>query len=136
MLEFISGHPTRGGILIGLLISIPHIFLPMTWSVPIAALTLVFIAGIYVGFAIMNGAEQAFVTEISIAVTFAALGTGGLLMFAWIIPFGLIGHAFWDYLHHRKSNMLTEVPKWYIPFCIVVDIILALTLATSWSGIF
>lgn len=122
----------RGGLIIGVVIGAPHLFFPLDWSVSIAALTLVFIAGIYVGFAIMNGRESAFTTEASVAVTFSLLGLGGLLFSAWIIPIGLIGHAIWDMLHHRKSHLLAEVPTWYVPFCIVVDVVLALVLVMSW----
>lgn len=136
MLRFINEHPMRGGIFVGLAISAPHFLLPTDWSVAVAALTLVFIAGIYVGFAIINGREQAFVSEVSIAVTFSAFGLGGLFVSAWIIPVGLVGHALWDLLHHRKSNLLANVPIWYIPFCIVVDVVLALLLMISWSGTF
>jgi len=134
MLRYINDQPIRGGILVGVAISIPHLLLPMDWSVAVASLTLVFIAGIYVGFAIVNGRDHAFMTEASIAISFAVLGLGGLFLSPWIIPIGLAGHAIWDFLHHRKSHMLSDVPKWYIPFCIGVDLILALILILSWSG--
>tara|TARA_R110002096_G_scaffold11544_1_gene42434 strand:+ start:247 stop:651 length:405 start_codon:yes stop_codon:yes gene_type:complete len=132
MLNFIGENPMRGGLIVGLVASAPHLIVPMDWSVAIAALTLVLIAGIYVGFAIMNGREKAFTTEASVAVTFSLLGLGGLLFSAWIIPIGLIGHAIWDMLHHRKSHLLADVPTWYVPFCIVVDVVLAVVLVISW----
>jgi hypothetical protein len=134
MLSFINTQPARGGILVGLAISIPHLFLPMDLSVAVASLTLVFIAGIYVGFAIINGRDHAFMTEASVAISFAALGLGGIFLTPWIIPAGLIGHALWDLLHHRKSHMLAEIPKWYVPFCSVVDLLLGVILLVSWSG--
>lgn len=136
MLEFINRRPAPGGILVGLSISIPHLLLPLDWSVAVASLTLVFIAGIYVGFAIINGRDHAFMTEVTVAISFSALGLGGMFISAWIIPAGLIGHAIWDLLHHRKSHMLAEIPEWYIPFCIVVDLLLAIILLVSWvSGL-
>ena len=136
MLAFINNRPMQGGILVGLAISVPHLFLPLDLSVAVASLTLVFIAGIYVGFAIVNGRDHAFMTEASVAITFSALALGGMFLSAWIIPAGLIGHAVWDFLHHRKSHMLADIPKWYIPFCIVVDLCLAIILLISWiSGL-
>tara|TARA_R110002051_G_scaffold7035_3_gene33040 strand:- start:15902 stop:16306 length:405 start_codon:yes stop_codon:yes gene_type:complete len=132
LLKYIGENPLRGGLFVGLAIGAPHFLLPVEWSIAIAALTLVFIAGIYVGFAIMNGREKAFATETSVAVTFSLLGLGGLLFSAWFIPIGLVGHAIWDMIHHRKSHLLAEVPTWYIPFCIVIDVVLAVVLAISW----
>jgi hypothetical protein len=86
-----------------------------------------------VGFAVINGREQAFVSEVTVAITFAALALCGLVISPWIIPVGLMGHAVWDMLHHRKSHLLTDVPKWYVPFCIIIDVILAAVLALSWA---
>ena len=134
MLEFMNTRPALGGLVVGLAISIPHLFLPLDWSVAVAALTLVFIAGIYVGFAIINGRDHAVMSEASVAISFSVLALGGLLVSPWIIPVGLVGHAGWDFLHHRKSHMLADIPTWYIPFCIVVDLVLAIILLVSWVG--
>ena len=123
----------RGGFIVALAVSIPHLILPMEWSVAGAALTLAFIAGIYVGFAVIHGREQAFVSEVTVAIAFGVLALGGLVVTPWIIPVGLAGHAVWDMLHNRKSHYLTDVPKWYVPFCIVIDVILASVLAISWA---
>lgn len=134
MLAFMNSRPALGGVIVGLMISIPHLVLPFDWSVAVASLTLVFIAGIYVGFAISDGRDHAFMSEASVAIFFSALALGGLFLSAWIIPAGLIGHAVWDLLHHRKSHMLAEIPIWYIPFCIVVDLVLAIVLLGTWVG--
>ncbi|GGA32117.1 hypothetical protein [Neptunicoccus cionae] len=133
MLTFIGNHPMRSGLIVALAVSVPHLLLPMDWSVAAAALTLAFIAGIYVGFTVIHGQEQAFVSEVSVAITFGVLALGGLVIAPWIIPFGLAGHAVWDMLHYRKSHFLTDVPKWYVPFCIIIDVILAAALAISWG---
>lgn len=42
-------------------------------------------------------------------------------MVAPMIGLGLIVHAGWDVLHHN-SGFGAEVPRWYIPFCVVFDI--------------
>ena len=133
MLSFIGSNPMSGGFIVALAVSIPHPPLPMNWSVAAAALTLAFIVGIYVGFTVIHGQEQAFVSEVSVAITFGVLALGGLVIAPWIIPFGLAGHAVWDMLHYRKSHFLTDVPKWYVPFCIIIDVILAAVLAISWG---
>ena len=73
-------------------------------------------------------------TEASVAISFSVLALGGIAFSAWIIPIGLIAHAVWDFLHHRKPHMLADIPEWYIPFCIVVDLVLAIVLLASWSG--
>lgn len=80
MLAFIENHPMRGGLIVASAVSVPHLLLPMDWSVAAAALTLAFIAGIYVGFAVIHGREQAFVSEVTVAITFAALALGGLVI--------------------------------------------------------
>ena len=134
MLGYINSRPVVGGLVVGLSISFPHLLMPFDVSVAVASLTLVFIAGIYVGFAIANGREHAFMTEASVAISFSVLALAGIAFSAWIIPIGLIAHAVWDFLHHRKSHMLADIPEWYIPFCIVVDLVLAIVLLASWSG--
>ena len=134
LLLFIADNPMRGGLAVALAISVPHLFLPLDWSVALAALTLAVIAGVYIGFAVLHGREHAFVAEAIAAVTFAALALGGMMVSPWIIPVGLVGHAIWDMLHHRRTHFLTDVPGWYVPFCIVIDVILALVLAVSWAG--
>ena len=55
MLTFIGNHPMRSGLIVALAVSVPHLLLPMDWSVAAAALTLAFIAGIYVGFTVKIG---------------------------------------------------------------------------------
>lgn len=132
MLDFIARRPQSGGILVGLAIGLPHLFLPLNLSLVVAAMTLVFIAGIYVGFAIDHAHEHSFLSEVAVAVSFSAIALAGVFVWHWLIPIGLFGHAVWDFLHHRKMHFLSEIPSWYVPFCILVDVSLAAVLAVAW----
>jgi len=40
-------------------------------------------------------------------------------------------HGLWDLLHHRLID--TEIPRWYIPFCAIVDWVMAASLFIIWN---
>ncbi len=98
-----------------------HLLLPQEASVALGAVTLAVIAGAYIGFAAATGQVRALVEELGGASLF---GIGALLGLLWhpvVIPVALILHAGWDLAHH--SNLFrSDVPGWYIPFCVWVDI--------------
>ena len=49
-----------------------------------------------------------------------------------LIPLGYMAHAAWDFLHHVRFFKV-KMPGWYIPACVVVDVIVGLGLWLIWG---
>ena len=123
-----------GAVLSALLIPV-HLFVPGPVSLQIAALLLATIAGVYIGFAAIDGRLVAMVTEFVGAGLFGLAALAGLNGYPLVIPIALMAHAGWDWLHHAVPRFGAGVPFWYVPFCVVIDlavggVLLALYLAT------
>ncbi len=48
----------------------------------------------------------------------------------WFLPVGIAGHGLWDGAHYDKTDF---VPNWYVVGCLVVDVAVAVYLATRLS---
>ena len=101
-----------------------HLFLDTSVSIAVAAVTLALVGGAYIGFGAADGRRHVFWSELAIAVLFGAAALLGLLWHWSALPLGLAIHAVWDLLHHNARN-LARIPKWYIPFCVVYDLLAA-----------
>lgn len=123
-------HPARLGAILALLSLPAHFFLPTAASHDLAAVVLVLVAGIYVGFAVQDGRTKILVTEGAVALCFIIAALAGLWLSAWVIPAAYALHGFWDLAHHR--HITTAMPAWYVPFCAVFDWIFAAGLAAAW----
>jgi len=132
MRALIAANPCRSGLITGAMLGLPHVLITEDLSIVISALTLTFIAGIYMGFAIVRGTETAFGVELIAAVGYTLIALLGVVFIKWMIPLGLVAHSAWDLAHHHRHAALTDLPKWYVPFCIVVDLVLAAILITIW----
>lgn len=115
-----------GSALIGLMLPI-HFLVPIELSVQIAAVTLGVIGGAYIGFAAVNGSRKALITELIGSALFGAAAVIGLAVWPLVIPLGILLHAAWDVAHH-KSKIGAPVPHWYIPFCVIVDVVVGAAL--------
>lgn len=120
------------GVITGLALGLPHALLASELSVVVSAMTLTFIAGIYMGFAFLRGSEIAFGVELVAALGYALVALLGIVFSRWLIPLGLLAHSLWDFAHHNRHAALTDVPTWYVPFCIIVDVVLAALLIVIW----
>ena len=87
----------------------------------IGAVTLAVIAGAYIGFAATDGSVNALVVELGGTTLFGGAALLGVLVTPPTIPLGLLAHAGWDFLHHN-AKFGASIPKWYIPFCVIVDV--------------
>ena len=90
------------------------------------AVQLGFIGAVYFGFAVADGRVRTLFVELPVAGTFLALGTVAL----WadsplLLAAGYAAHGLWDLVHHPRA-VTTPVPRWYPPFCVVIDVLLAL----------
>jgi ABC-type antimicrobial peptide transport system permease subunit len=112
----------------------PHAFLPAQASLGFAAILIALIAGIYFGFAVINGSGRDQFVEFNIAGLFALSGLLGLVIWPILLPLAYFGHALWDLAHHNRARFqLVEIPRWYIPWCVVIDIIVGAGLLVTWS---
>ena len=101
-----------------------HLFLELNASVAVAAVTLALIGGAYIGFGAADGRARVFWSELGAAILF---GTAAVLRLLWhwfALPLGLALHALWNLAHHN-SRRLARIPGWYIPLCIVYDLLAA-----------
>ena len=135
----IARHPVPIGALLGLATLPAHALLPLAWAEQLAALLLVLIAGIYLGFAALDGRPKALVAETSAACAFVAFALWAVLRAPGWLPAGHAAHALWDLAHHRtrhgarhRPRLDVRMPRWYVPFCTVVDAVAGAGIALIW----
>jgi hypothetical protein len=130
-----SKRPVLTGIAVGVGSLVPHFFLPAQASLSFASLLIALIAGIYFGFAVVNGSNRDQLVEFSVAGVFAVAGLLGLLYFPILVPLAYFGHACWDMAHHNRARLaLVAIPQWYVPWCVVIDVIVGVGLIVIWRG--
>jgi 4-amino-4-deoxy-L-arabinose transferase-like glycosyltransferase len=130
-----SNHPYGTGIAIGVATLAPHFFLDAQASLAFAALVVSMVAGVYFGFAVTNGTERNQMVELNIALVFAVAGLLGFLFWPVLIAGAYFAHGAWDLAHHNRARLsLVAIPQWYVPFCIVVDVIVGTGLIAIWIG--
>lgn len=111
------------GAVLGAVALIPPALLPDDVAFRLLAVLVAMIAGVYLGFALVDGRVRVAAIEEVGAVLFAvvavvALSTGDA---RWLAG-GLLGHAAWDAIHHRRG-IDTEMPRWYVPLCLGFDVV-------------
>lgn len=104
-----------------------HLLVAPEIAVQISALVLCVIAGAYIGFAVADGRPRVIATEGLVAAAFGGAGLIALNGMPLFIPLALFLHGLWDLAHHQ-GHIGAHVPRWYIPFCVIVDWSLAIAL--------
>lgn len=127
----ISNFPVWSGVVLGILPLPVHLLLSAELSHQLAAITLVLIAGVYVGYAFKDGRVHSILIELPTALVFSAAAWLGMNGYPDFILAALALHGLWDLLHHRLID--TEIPRWYIPFCAAVDWVMATSLFIIWN---
>jgi hypothetical protein len=128
-----SERPILTGVLVGLASLAPHFFLPHDLSVQFAALLVALIAGIYFGFAVVNGATREQLIEFNVAGLFLLAALIGIALWPGVIVIAYFAHALWDTAHHNRLRLsLVAIPTWYVPWCVVIDIIIGAGLIAIW----
>ncbi|KZL16140.1 hypothetical protein [Pseudovibrio sp. Ad26] len=122
--------PISSGLILGILSLTAHFFLPLELSHQFAAIVLVLIAGVYIGYAFKDGRMHTILTEVVVASLFGAAALLGLNGYPMAIVGAFVAHGLWDVLHHNLID--THMPRWYIPFCAVYDVGAALGLLAIW----
>jgi hypothetical protein len=126
--------PILTAVAVGVASLAPHFFLPVQASLSFAAVLIALIAGIYFGFAVMNGSARDQFVEFNVAGLFTVSALLGLLLWPILLPLAYLGHALWDLAHHNKLRLsLVSIPKWYVPWCVVIDVIIGAGLISLWT---
>ena len=127
--------PVLTGVFVGIGSLAPHFFLSPEASLGFAAVLIALIGGIYFGFAVTRGSPRDQFVEFSVAGLFAVAGLVGLLGAPIVLPLAYIAHALWDLAHHNRWRLpLVSIPRWYVPWCAVIDVIIGIGLLVVWSG--
>ena len=61
------------------------------------------------------------------AALFGIMAVAGVLGSPYWFAVALFAHGLWDFAHHN-GLFGAKIPRWYIPFCAVIDWIAALIL--------
>ncbi|OAO00933.1 hypothetical protein A8B75_17195 [Sphingomonadales bacterium EhC05] len=110
-------------------VAIPaHLFLPEDLSQLTIAMIIGIISGAYIGFGAKDGRPHIFVLELCVAALFGIMAVAGVLGSPYWFAVALFAHGLWDIAHHN-GLFGAKIPRWYIPFCAVIDWIAALILA-------
>ena len=94
--------PVLTGLAVGVATLAPHTFLSPQGSVGFAAVVIALIAGVYFGFAVMNGSPRDQFVEFNVTGVFTVAGLVGLLVWPLVIPLAYFGRAAWDLAHRDK----------------------------------
>jgi hypothetical protein len=124
-------HPLLTGSGLAVLSLPVHLVLPAETSVLVASLTLGLIAGVYLGFAFVDGRISIMFTELFVALAFTAAALAAVLSWPAWVAVAWAAHGLWDWAHHRE-RVPTRMPRWYVPFCAVYDLIYAAGLLGIW----
>lgn len=127
--------PILTGIAVGAGSLLPHVFLPREASIGFAAILIAVIAGIYFGFAAVDGSQRDQIVELTVTSLFAVAGLLGLLYWPLLLPIAYLAHAGWDLAHHHRGRLaLVAIPRWYVPWCVVIDVIIGMGLLVVWRS--
>jgi len=128
--NWVKGHPyATGSLLVALTLPV-HALVPHEVSVALAAIMMGMIAGVYFGFALMDGRDGIIGIEVGMALIFCAAALAGLLINPLIMAATYFAHGLWDMAHHNRVS--TRMPRFYIPACMIFDWIAAVGLALIW----
>lgn len=133
--SILARRPVLTGIAVGVASLAPHAVLPPEASLGFAAVLIALIAGIYFGFAVVNGSPRHQMIEFNVAGLFAVTALVGLLCWPILLPVAYFAHAAWDFAHHNRARLsLVSIPQWYVPWCVVIDVIVGAGLLVIWRS--
>jgi hypothetical protein len=98
---------------------------------PVFAVVLGAAAGVYVGFALLDGRPGVLRIEVGAAVAFIVVASVGAWRSTPLIAIGYALHAAWD-AAHRPRGVPTGIVSWWPPFCLTYDLLLAAFLVVWW----
>jgi hypothetical protein len=124
---------------VGLVIGVVQAAAPFAFpSVPPAtvyAMSIAFIATVYIGFAVADGRRNILVVETVVACLFIVVAALGVTESPWLLVAGFFAHGCKDLWQHRTG--FVRGTRWWPPFCAAVDWVAAAILAgavvTGWA---
>lgn len=128
-------HPVLTAFLVAIGSLAPHLFLDESLSIGFAALLISLIAGVYLGFAVVNGSTREQMIEFGVASLFLVAALLGLAIWPGAIAAAYLAHAGWDFAHHDRAHLsLVEIPRWYVPWCAIIDVLIGIGLILVWRA--
>jgi Family of unknown function (DUF6010) len=128
-----SDRPIATAIGVSIISLAPHLYLPPDLSLAFASILLGVIAGVYFGFAVTRGSNLQQQIEFNVAFLFVIAALLGIAVSPWFLPAAYLAHALWDIEHHNRTDLrLVSIPPWYIPWCVIIDVIVGLGLIVVW----
>jgi len=106
-------------------------FLPPAPRLALLGLLLALTAGIYVGFAFLDGRPRAKAVEVAAAAAFTLAALAGLAWRPWVLGAAWLLHVAWDQLHHPRL-VDTRIAGWVPPFCLAFDVPVGLAILAWW----
>jgi hypothetical protein len=103
------------------------VWLGRRWGVLLLGVALGAIAGVYVGFALIDGRGGQIAIQVPVMFAFIAIAIVGIGRAPRLIAAGYILHALWDGAHHL-GWISTHALDWYPAACFVYDAMVGLFL--------
>jgi hypothetical protein len=97
------------------------------WGVTVLGVALAAIAGVYVGFALIDGRGGQSALQVPVMFAFIAIAAIGIGRAPLLVAWGYILHALWDGAHHL-GWITTHALDWYPAACFVYDAMVGLFL--------
>jgi hypothetical protein len=89
----------------------------------------VVIASVYIGFAVADGRRTVLAVESGVASMFVIIAAAAVTGTPWLLVVGLAGHGLKDLWQHRRQFVANT--RWWPPFCLVVDWVVAAIIAVE-----
>jgi hypothetical protein len=105
--------------------------LGLLWLDPstVYALSIAFIATVYIGFAVADGRPSVIAVESTVAGLFVVLAAISVTASAWLLVVGFAGHGVKDAWQERRHYVANT--RWWPPFCAAVDWLVAAVLVVE-----
>lgn len=121
--------PAVWGLLVGAIQAASPVAVRWLEPATLHAMYIVFIAAVYVGFAVNDGRPSVIAVESTIAAAFVVLATTGVTGSAWLLVAGYAAHGLKDLWQYRTQYLACT--RWWPPFCAAVDFLVAAILAVA-----
>ena len=129
--ERVAAHSLRTPILWGLAFGVIQATAPLAFwwldASTIYAISIAFIATVYIGFAVADGRPQVLAAEAAVATGFVVLAAAAVTATPWLLVIGFAGHGSKDWWQER--NQFVANTRWWPPFCAAIDFLAAAILA-------
>jgi hypothetical protein len=119
-------NPLLWGAVVGIAQAASPFGFPWLDAATVYALGLIFIAAVYVGFAVADGRPSVVAVECTVAAAFVLVAAAAVPGTTWLLVLGFAGHGLKDLWQHR-THFVTGT-RWWPPFCMIVDWVVAAVL--------